>query len=281
MSTTRSRPGAASSRLGRIPLSSSSAGRPVRNVVRLALHPASRTPVSPNHPIAAPTQDPLADLHDALRRTGARLPDLHRTATMLRHHPGLLRSSLALLEHSDEALADVAERSYLHPNGFAKIVLKVGGGYGIRLHVWHRQGGEWISDANPHGHRWEFASWIVVGALRETTFAELTHGKTHLRCDYDRDERGVGFLTPTRTADLRVVDRIDRRAGTVYQRSRNVVHTVTPMGRDLVASVVLQGPRAFEPTPVYLQPGEDSEHREEQLRPGRLRDLVAEVASAV
>ena len=197
MSTTRSRPGAASSRLGRIPLSSSSAGRPIRNVVRLALHPASRTPVSPNHPIAAPTQDPLADLHDALQRTGARLPDLHRTATMLRHHPGLLRSSLALLEHSDEALADVAERSYLHPNGFAKIVLKVGGGYGIRLHVWHRQGGEWISDANPHGHRWEFASWIVVGALHETTFAELTHGKTHLRCDYDRDERGVGFLTPT------------------------------------------------------------------------------------
>jgi hypothetical protein len=200
---------------------------------------------------------------------------------MLRHRPDLVRSSLAFVQHSDQALTEVAERSYLHPNGFAKIVLKVGGGYGIRLHVWHRQGGHWISDANPHGHRWEFASWIVVGALHETTFAELTHGKTHLRCDYDRDGCAVGFLTPTGTAGLRVVDRIDRRLGTVYRRSRNVVHTVTPMGRDLVASIVLQGPQAFEPTPVYLELGQDTEHREEQLQPDQLHDLVAEVAAAI
>jgi hypothetical protein len=62
---------------------------------------------------------------------------------------------------------------------------------------------------------------------------------------------------------------------TLYQRSRTVVHTVMPMGRHLVASVVLQGPQAF------LQPGQDSEHREEQLQPGQLHDLVAEVAAAV
>jgi hypothetical protein len=200
---------------------------------------------------------------------------------MLRHCPGLVRSSLAFVQHSDQALTEVAERSYLHPNGFAKIVLKVGGGYGIRLHVWHRRGGEWISDANPHGHRWEFASWIVVGGLHEETFAEVSHGRTHLRCAYDRDEHGVGFLTPTGRAGLRTVDRIDRAVGMVYQRSRTAVHTVTPMGRDLVASIVLQGPQAFEPTPVYLQPGQEPEHREVQLQPGQLRDLVAEVAAAV
>jgi hypothetical protein len=238
-------------------------------------------PVSPNQPIVAPTRDPLADLHCALRRGATRLHDLYRTARALRDDPERLRLSLAYLRGSDEALAEVAGRSYTHPNGFAKIVLQVGGGYGIRLHVWHKQQGQRISDANPHGHRWEFASWVVTGALRETVYTEVARGDVHRRCDYDRSLDGVGFLTPNGSAALRIVDQIDRTAGSVYQRSRTVVHTVTPIGPDLVASLVLQGPQSFEPTPVYLQPDQDTRHDEKQLEPGQLRDLLAEVAVAI
>ena len=71
-------------------------------------------------------------------------------------------------------------------------------------------------------------------------------------------------------------------AGTVYHRDRNVVHTVTPAGHnDLVASLVLQGPRSFSPTPVYLPPGEAPEHREDRISLDELAALLGEVAAAV
>ena len=223
--------------------------------------------------------DHLADLHGELQRNRAQLSDLHRTAMALRNDPDVLRRSLISLDDNDVLV--VARRSYSHPNGFAKIVLHIGGGYGIRLHVWHPKAGLWISDAHPHGHRWEFASWIVAGGLSEITFTEAAEGEERYhRCEYRRDHEGEGILTADRPARLRVLRQTVRRAGAVYVCSRTRVHTVTPTGRDLVASLVLQGPRSFEPTPVYLQPGEEPVHEEQQLSPDELRKLLAEVVAA-
>jgi hypothetical protein len=189
-----------------------------------------------------------------------------------------LAQSLRLLRLDDEALAQVAARSYGHPNGFAKIVLHIGGGYGIRLHIWHRRGGRWLSDTKPHGHRWEFASWIVTGTLRERTYAETARGRIYRRYEYRRDRNGVGQLTAAGASRLRVLGHSDRTAGVVYQCSRTVVHTVSPMGRDLVASLVLQGPRSFRPTPVYQQLGLCADDEEQRLCPGQLLELMADVA---
>jgi hypothetical protein len=197
----------------------------------------------------------------------------------LRDDPELLRRSLVSLDEND-GLIDVARRSYSHRNGFTKIVLHIGGGYGIRLHVWHQMAGQWVKDAHPHGHRWEFASWIVAGGLSEITFTEASEGEERYRCEYRRDRQGEGILTEDKPARLRVVKRTVRHAGTVYVCSRARVHTVKPTGRDLVASLVLQGPRSFEPTPVYLQPGEKPGHEEQELSPGELRKLLAEVVAA-
>ena len=141
-----------------------------------------------------------------------------------------------------------------------------------------------MSDTNPHGHRWEFASWIVAGELRETIFAEAVHHSAvrHDRCTYKRDPSGTGILEPDGRATLRIIGRNNRPAGTVYQRDRNIVHTVTPAGHDdLVASLVLQGPRSFSPTPVYLAPGEAPEHREDRISLDELAALLGEVAAAV
>lgn len=227
------------------------------------------------------TGNPLAYLHGELIERAAGLPELRRQVGRLRDDPDLLRTSLALLIEDDAALSEVAGRSYGHPNGFEKIVLHIGGGYGIRLHVWHRRNGRWISDANPHGHRWEFASWIVTGSLLEITYAESADGGPHLRCEYGRDPNGAPMLIPNGAATLREVDRVDHLAGRVYQRSRTIVHTVTPTGRDLVASLVLQGPRSLTPTPVYLQWGDEPEHKEYELRPAGLRALLADVLDTV
>ena len=151
-------------------------------------------------------------------------------------------------------LADVAARSYVHPNGFAKVVMHVGGGYGIRLHVWRREHRTRADDANPHGHRGEFASWVVAGTLHETTFIEASDSERYDRSNYGRHVNGMPYLHVAGTASLRRLEEIDRVAGTVYARSRSLLHTAAPIGQDLVASLVLQRPPSPEPTAVYQRP---------------------------
>lgn len=237
--------------------------------------------MSRTHPSAF---DPLAALRDTLPTSRPQLSDLHHTVTILRNEPDRLQASLSFLQNHRDALSDVAAKSYTHSNGFAKIVLHDDGNYGIRLHVWHRRTGRWMRDTHPHGHRWEFASWIVVGALRETIFTEADqdHGIPYERCNYNRLPSGAGSLELSGPATLRIIGHNERRAGTVYQRSRNVVHTAAPVGRDdLVASLVLQGPRSFKPTPVYLTPGETPRYHEEELAIDQLVALLREVAAAM
>jgi len=229
-------------------------------------------------PRSALARDPLAPLPGHLHRSGAGLPELRRTAAELRGDTEILRTSLRLLTDDIDALTAVANRSYTHPNGFTKIVLHLGGGYGVRLHVWYAEPPDYGADTNPHGHRWEFASWIVVGELREEIFVEADTGTRHNRFDYSR-RNGRADLHRTGTAALQRVGEIARPAGTVYGRARDKVHTVSPTGRGLVVSLVLQGPTAFEPTLVY-QPQERPAHEETRLTPDRLQVVLHDVQAA-
>ncbi len=156
------------------------------------------------------------------------LAHLKLTAEALRDDPDQLHTSLTALLRDGARLADVAARSYVHPNGFAKVVMHVGGGYGIRLHVWRREHRTRADDANPHGHRGEFASWVVAGTLHETTFIEASDSERYDRSNYGRHVNGMPYLHVAGTASLRRLEEIDRVAGTVYARSRSVLHYQRP-----------------------------------------------------
>lgn len=230
-------------------------------------------------PPSAPARDPLATLPDHFSRRRADLPALRRKAEELRDQPEILRSSLEHLCRDADALREVANRSYTHPNKFTKIVLFGGDDYGVRLHVWHPEPPDYGLDTDPHGHRWEFASWIVVGALREEIFTEDDEGTWHRRFAYCR-RAGRPDLHWTGEARLRKVDQIDRRAGDVYGRARSVVHTASPAVHDLVASLVIQGPTAFNPTHVY-QPQPRAEHAETPLTPAEVRAVLDDVVGVL
>jgi hypothetical protein len=227
----------------------------------------------------APAHDPLTARLVTRAERGIATGEIERAATALRDEPGLLRASLRALLLGNAALEAVRPRSYVHANGFAKVILHAGDGWSIRLHVWP-PGGH-VEDVNPHGHRWVFASWIVTGVLRETTFAESSQGERFERCDYGRDVHGTAFLRVRGSARLVALEEIERSAGTVYARSRSVLHTAEPQGDDLVASLVVQGRTAFTPTPVYLRPGTPAEYREQVLRTDELRSLLAAVSDAI
>jgi hypothetical protein len=225
----------------------------------------------------APTDDPLAAYLVAQVERGWSLDHIERSATGLRDEPELLRASIATLGNDTAALRDVCARSSVHPNGFAKVVLRSGEGWSIRLHIWPP--GRDVDDVNPHGHRWVFASWIIAGGLSEIIFDESPKGELFVRCDYRRD-RESAYLRPVGTATLTPVRTIDRPAGTVYTRGRSVLHTAKPRNRELVASLVLQG-RSFDSTPVYLRPGIPAVHEEQALRPDELRSLLDLVSAEI
>jgi hypothetical protein len=213
-------------------------------------------------------------------------PDVGRigvrdAATKIRDDPGLLRAALMSLRDRRSTLASVAARSSLHPNGFAKVVLQVGNDWSIRLHVWGPTLRPRVLDAKPHGHRWEFASWVMAGVLRETTFQRAASGELFDVCDYGRNADGSAYLRARGRATLSPGARFDHLAGTVYQRSGSILHTAEPISDGLVASLVVQGRRSRPSTHVYLRPGSPPVHQERALSVGQVSTLLEDVIEVV
>jgi hypothetical protein len=181
----------------------------------------------------------------------ATLVELAAAAERERYAPERLHTELAGLLVEPEAAERVVKESIYHPNGFAKIVL----GPGRRLHVWPTENRRPEAAEAPHGHRWAFASWIVAGELRETSFVRAPSGDEFDVYEYGRTEGG-SVLTPTGTTHRLVAQTpVVRTAGNVYTRSPGELHTAEPADADFVASLVIQGPLAALTTSAYRRPG--------------------------
>jgi hypothetical protein len=211
--------------------------------------------VPPSNSIFHSSEDLVEKVHLDLRNTCVDVPALKRTAEHLRNDPGQLRRSLARLLGSNTHMEEIADRSYRHASGFAKVVLHISRYYGIRLHVWRPDERPVEQIVDPHGHRWEFASWIITGVLQEITFKPATSGELFDQYAHVKGANGEDYLRPGRSATLARTAHNDRRAGQVYARSWSELHAAMPKGGALVASLVLQGPRSSARVPVYRRPG--------------------------
>ena len=86
--------------------------------------------------------------------------------------PRVLADWLRSLREDPDATREIARRSYRHPNGFAKLVLhNAQPQFCVRMYVcmyvcmyvWGPGSGR-RGETNPHSHRWDFASTVLVGA---------------------------------------------------------------------------------------------------------------------
>lgn len=235
----------------------------------------------PSPALSAPGDKLVVALDCRPTGTGPSLTELHATAERLCAQPDLLDVALTTIRAERATRQAVAARSYWHPNGFAKVVLNTGADYSLRLHVWTERR-PWSGDLNPHGHRWEFASWVIAGALREFTFSEVASGEpagTFHRCEYGRRPGGGRYLQPVGDVTLYRTDEMLRTAGHVYDCARTVVHAVDPVGSDLIATLVVQGPPSVDPTVVYLHPKAPREHREDTLSETDLDEVLGAVVA--
>lgn len=156
---------------------------------------------------------------------------------------GRLLAMLRTIISDEQLLREIAARSYVHPNGFLKIVLLSRELYQLRLHVWPgdaRQGA--VDRGNIHNHRWDFAATVLRGGYRHQEFVTASDGDSHGSYEYDAD-RGAGrySLAYRGTVGLRCVFNSYLPAGTFYSLSADVIHKVScPPGKPTV-SLILQG----------------------------------------
>jgi hypothetical protein len=171
--------------------------------------------------------------------------DLVRFAAEL---PALLRRLL----QSPEELAAVAARSYVHDNGFVKIVLESGenGDGALRLHIWPSEAG---ADGNIHNHCWDFTSFVLTGTLEYEEFvnddagALLAEHFAYAPTDdfhYELRSRGMQSLRPTRSGV--------REAGDVYEMSGETLHWTCGRHGTTTVTLLAQGAHRREYADVYV-----------------------------
>ncbi|MBE8517215.1 hypothetical protein ILP97_06780 [Amycolatopsis sp. H6(2020)] len=223
------------------------------------------------------------EIADALHGDGSRpgLGRLEAAARRIRTGRRELAGWLRELIADQAAVAEIAKRSYWHPNGFAKIVLYTGidPEFRIRLHVWPRGETPSRGESNPHSHRWEFASYVLTGTgMHMVEFAESPEGgKPYRRYRYGTDPANPAALVADGEVRLKRRGVPHVQSGDVYTCDTSIVHTVRPIDAGLTATVVVQGPRRTPTTVVYCEPGESDDQPNGELTGADFVELVTEL----
>ena len=127
-----------------------------------------------------------------------------------------------------DLLAAIAHRSYVHDNGFVKIVLDDSGASKYRIHVY--PAGRIFAAENLHNHRWPFTSLILVGSLpHEIATVSADPEGDHARFEYIRNEDGTFSLSATgEMYNLESIISDVHDAGEVYVMPTATIHRIIP-----------------------------------------------------
>lgn len=161
---------------------------------------------------------------------------------------------LKLILDDPEQLDQVASQSYIHYNGFDKLVLlsSTSPQYKLRLHVWWPSPDQSVTTENIHNHRWDFSSIILIGAYRKQEYQLSDEGVETYSYRYfspkGQDHYSMDFLDIkklTCTLDEFMT------AGTSYTLPHTILHRITSPRQKLTATLMLQGPAIKESTDVF------------------------------
>ncbi len=211
----------------------------------------------------------------------ADVASLENTACHLAENSALIREWLIYLAADPVRMTEVAARSYWHANGFAKLVLHVSDSpdFRIRMHVWPE--GEGRGEQDPHSHRWNFSSVLLCGdGLDVSEWMEDSDGVSFIRHDYSRgQETGApSMLVAGPKVGLRVAPY--RRVNRSYTTVNTTVHTVRPVGKAMLATLVVQGPHLADTTVVY-RPTVALDVDQPEIAPSCARELIRGVVNAM
>lgn len=152
------------------------------------------------------------------------------------------------------AAEDLPDGAYRHPNGFLKVVLLADREFQLRLHVWRPDPESPAPTENVHGHRWDFASVILVGGYRFQEYARDERGEYFHGFRYHGHSDTSSYsLEPTGPTRLRCRFDAQLAAGSSYLLTSDVLHRVVSSPDRTTVSIVLQGPHKDQPVDVYAR----------------------------
>ena len=193
----------------------------------------------------------------------------------------LVEQMLRELQQDPERLAVVVQKSYMHDNGFSKIVLgESPHGGRLRLHVW-QQGAD--AEENIHDHRWSFTSRILTGCLHnelwDTCIAQAPGAEHYRQFAYrpGRNEDRYGFNEVGRSWIRRTMQRWDD-AGTVYSMEPGELHRiVADTALWFTATLVYTAPTELNTNRMFTLRDMEGEHPKPRLEPSEIMNLLNEV----
>jgi hypothetical protein len=185
-----------------------------------------------------------------------------------------LRADLRALLADNARLGQCASKSYLHGNGFYKIVLSETALYKLRLHVWLPGA---TAEENLHEHRWHFASTVLTGALYSEIHAEDVTANAQEYEEYlYLAKDGVSppsqtYIGKTRLACLRTSV---RRAGQHYAMKPNTLHRIVRTDGGLTATLMCQSSPARRSNRLLTRPGQVPDVAQRYMSPADLATVV-------
>jgi len=150
-----------------------------------------------------------------------------------------LYESIASGNISKSLLEEISKRSYLHGNGFAKIVLVDNPHFKCRLHVWRNSN---TGVETLHNHRWSFASAIQAGAITADIFNDSVKPEAEYFKEYVYQREGASTSTSMLIGDSRLERIITevKVAGDTYHMDCNTIHRITGVESPITATLFVQ-----------------------------------------
>lgn len=188
---------------------------------------------------------------------------------------GQLRECLLIASKDLASLSRVL--CYRHPNGFYKLKLLSPGthAWALRLHVWDTP----APASDVHNHRWDFASYVISGRLRESRFT-LVHGTGSAQVfTLSRSADGGYRRAPEGVCELNETSHYVHTRGQSYALGHRVLHRAEPDGDFPVITAVLQGADLADATTVVPGSAKEDDLAVRQLDPeatARLMEMAAE-----
>lgn len=140
-----------------------------------------------------------------------------------------------------DSLTQLAKASYVHANGFEKLVCGAAAPEGskIRLHIWPAA----ANDPQTHDHGWSFCSHVLLGSISSTEYEvelELGAHSIYRIPNLRAREAGVLLKCMQRNVSLRPLSERTLTGGEGYCLTSNKLHRVVASRTSGAVTLVLQ-----------------------------------------
>lgn len=190
-----------------------------------------------------------------------------------------LAAYLVSILSDENALIRTAAASYVHANGFYKLVLQTSDHHKLRLHVWMpgMHAAEHI-----HEHRWHFASTVLMGELHSEVYKEDATSAAQVFDEYVYFAKaGAGESRREYVGQTKLLcfSSNVRKAGDTYVMAPTVLHRIVRTDATLTATLVFQTAPARPHNRLLTLPGTEPDVMQVPLSTTEVAHVIRAVVS--